>query len=316
MLGCVGRDAVRCLTASLLFLLVAVAPRAQTSIDLPLPAVLSRAAIYVDTYADHLTGMVVEESYVQDVQTVNRFGFRANLARGPVHRTLRSDVLLVRPDGSDSWMQFRDVFEVDGKPLRDRNDRLSKLFLQPSKSTAQQAAKIVKESARYNIGDIERTINLPVLAMTILDRRVQPGFQFQLGGDISDAPTLPTSPAFILPADAVVVGFTETQVRSLITTPQGKNLKSHGRFWLAMPAAGVLISELSVDDFTLSAVIHVAYGARAGFDVPVPVEMHEHYLNRLNNATVKGTATYTNYRQFGVKTDESIAPPPGAPQDR
>ena len=38
--------------------------------------------------------------------------------------------------------------------MRDRNDRLQKIFLAPSKTTAQQADRIVRESARYNIGDI------------------------------------------------------------------------------------------------------------------------------------------------------------------
>ena len=34
------------------------------------------------------------------------------------HRELTSDLLLVKPAGADPWLQFRDVFEVDGKPIR------------------------------------------------------------------------------------------------------------------------------------------------------------------------------------------------------
>ena len=137
----------------------------------------------------------MEESYVQDVEQINRFGYRMNTRGGVSHRQLKSDLLLVRPEGSDAWMQFRDVFEVDGKTLRDRNDRLAKLFLQPSKSTTSQAEKIVRESARYNIGDIERTINLPFLAMTVLDRRMQPSFQFRITEPNEDL-KLPKSAAF------------------------------------------------------------------------------------------------------------------------
>lgn len=301
---------MRFLTSAMLLAVLAAAPRAQTPATWSLPAVLSRAATYVDAYAERFVGMVVEESYVQDVITLNRFGYRVNLSKGPIHRTLKSDLLLVRPDGTDAWMQFRDVFEVDGKPVRDRNDRLQKLFLQPARSSSAQADKIIKESARYNIGDIERTINLPVLAMTILDRRAQGGFQFQIGAPELSAGPLPTSPAFIPPADTVVITFSETQIRSLITNPQGKNMKSHGRFWLRLPEAQVLMTELLVDDFTLSAAVHVAYQPRPGFDLPVPVEMHENYLNRLNSSRVEGSATYTNYRRFDVKTDETLVPVP------
>ncbi len=77
-----------------------------------------------------------------------------------------------------------------------------------------------------------------------------------------------------------------------------------------MPTGEVLMTELRVDDFTLSAAVHVAYQTREGFKVPVPIEMHESYVNRLNNSRVEGHATYSNFRQFGVKTDEVIASPP------
>lgn len=302
---------MRCLTAACLLLLFAMAPRAQTT-DWPLAAVLSRAATYVETYGDHLSGLVVEEAYVQDVVMVNRFGYRVTMPKGPIHRALRSDLLLVNTS-EDTWMQFRDVFEVDGRPVRDRNDRLAKLFLDPAASKAKskdsQVLKIARESARYNIGDVERTINLPVLPLTVLDRQMQGGFEFALGG-ISDPPALPKSVGFTPPAGATVVGFTETQVRSMIATPQGKNLKSRGRFWISLPAGHVLMSELNVEDFTLSATVHVAYGSQPNLEVPVPIEMHEVYFNRLNNQRVEGTATYTNFREFNVKTDEAIDTPP------
>ena len=303
---------MRCLTAAFLLTLFALAPHAQSPSDWPLSAVLSRAATYIGSYGDHLSGLVVEESYVQDVVMVNRFGYRMSMAKGPVHRTLKSDLLLVKTS-EDTWMQFRDVFEVDGRPVRDRNDRLAKLFLEPASAKAKnntdaQALKIARESARYNIGDVERTINLPVLALSILERQAQTGFQFTEGG-IDNPPVLPRLPAFTPPAGAVVVGFTETQIRSIVVTPQGKNLKSRGRFWITLPEGHVMMSEMAVEDFTLSATIHVAYGMQPNIKVPVPVEMHEVYYNRLNNQRVEGAATYTNFRQFNVKTDEAIDAP-------
>jgi len=290
---------------------LAAVPHAQerAAPTIPLSTLLSRAASYIELYAGHLSGLVMEESYVQDVEQLNRFGYRMSTRGGVSHRQLRSDLLLVRPDGTDAWMQFRDVFEVDGKALRDRSDRLARLFLEPSKSTQSQAEKIVRESARYNIGDIERTINLPFLAMTVLDRRMQPSFQFR-SVDTGEDLKLPKSAAFAPRAGAVVIAFDEVQLRTMITTPQGKNLRSHGRFWFSMPNAEVVMTELGVDDYTLSATIHVAYEQKGGVAVPVPVEMHELYLNRLNNQTkVEGTATYSNFRSFNVKVDEQIGTP-------
>jgi hypothetical protein len=286
---------------------------AQAAIAPSLPRVLARAADWVEEFADRMSGVVVEETYVQQVhQPINRFGSQpANLPRraysGPIHRELKSDLLLVRPVGADGWMQFRDVTEVDGRALKDRNDRLARLFLEPSKSTATQAQKIMSESARYNIGDIERNINLPVLALIVLNRYLQPGFQFQFEKDPEQL-MLPRLPSFVVPGDAVIVSFTETQMRTLVASPQGRNLPASGHFWLDPKTSRVLISEIGIEDLWLKATIFVAYGNAEPIDVPMPVVMHERYENKLNGTSVDGTATYSNFREFKVNVDENIAP--------
>lgn len=287
-------------------------PSAQVEPVLPaLTPVLSRAATYVERLADRVSGFVTAESYVQDVfLPMNRFGSRPGGQRpysGAVHRELKADLLLVRPVGSDGWMQFRDVTDVDGKKLKDRNDRLAKLFLEPSSSTAAQSRKIMTESARYNIGDIERNINLPVLALAVLDRRMQQGFAFSYPkGD--DKPNLPKRPAFVPPDDALMVAFTETQPRTMVASPQGKNLPSSGHFWLDRGTSQIYMTEIGIDDLWLRAQIFVAYGTVDGINLPVPIEMFERYENKLNGTRVEGSATYSNFREFKVAVDEDIAP--------
>jgi hypothetical protein len=280
----------------------------------PLAAILARAAEWVEGFAERVSGVVVEETYVQDVRTaINRFGSQpSNLPRrggytGPVHRELTSDLLLVRPVGAEGWMQFRDVTAVDGRALKDRNDRLARLFLEPSKSTATQAQKIMSESARYNIGEIERNINLPFLALLVLNRYVQPGFQFHTELTL-DRSTLPKSPAFAAADNALVVGFTETQIRTLVASPQGKNLPASGHFWFDPATSRVLMTEIGIEDSWLRASIFVAYGDAEPIDVPMPVEMYERYENKMNGTRVEGTATYSNFREFKVNVDENIAP--------
>ncbi|MFN7980441.1 MAG: hypothetical protein U0Q11_01155 [Vicinamibacterales bacterium] len=277
----------------------------------PLPLVLSRAATYVETFADTLSGLVAAESYVQDVHPAfNRFGTMPRFAKpysGAMHRELKSDLLLVRPVGSEGWMQFRDVTEVDGKKLKDRNDRLARLFLDPSKSTASQSRKIMDESSRYNIGDVERNINLPVLALVVLDRGMQRGFQFAFE-KADEKVDIPKSAAFQVPDDALVVTFHETQSRTMVISPQGKSLPASGRFWLDRATSRVFMTEIGIDDLWLKADIFVAYGSVDTIKLPVPVEMHEQYENKLNGSKVDGTATYTNFREFKVNVDEDIAP--------
>src|SRR3954452_12493566 len=120
-----------------------------------LDAVLDKAGDYVADYEKNFAGIVAEETYRQEVRGIggtDQRGFPVE-ARGQ-RRDLKSDMLLVRAPAGDRWIQFRDVFEVDGKPVRDRAERLAKLFLQPSASTQQQVDDIAAASARYNIGDV------------------------------------------------------------------------------------------------------------------------------------------------------------------
>jgi hypothetical protein len=120
----------------------------QPSSDLA--AVLARAAGYVETFQQQLSGIVAEETYLQEIVPPRDNGGSSMAAAGPRRRRLRSDLLLVRPEGADTWTQFRDVFEVDGRPVRDRDERLAKLFLSPDASGAAQIQRIREESARYN----------------------------------------------------------------------------------------------------------------------------------------------------------------------
>jgi hypothetical protein len=291
------------------------AVRAQDRPAPTLSVVLSRVATYVEDFAEAFAGVVVAEHYVQDVRpALNRFGApptnlpgRRPTYSGPMHRELESDLLLVRPVGTDGWLQFRDVTTVDGRKLKDRNDRLARLFLEPSKSTAEQARKIMTESARYNIGEIERNINLPVLALAVLARGQQPGFQFERVAPV-DAALLPKTAAFAVRADAVVLSFREVQLRTMVVSPQGRNLPSSGHFWLDPETFRVLMTEIGIDDLWLKASIYVAYGPVDTMKLPVPVEMHERFENKLNGTRVEGTATYSNFRQFNVAVDEAIAP--------
>ncbi len=128
--------------------------------------VLQRTGGYVVEFQRQLSGIVAEERYAQNVVATGN-----GLSRNPavLNRVLKSDLLLVKPAGADRWIQFRDVFDVDGSPVRDRSERLMKLFVEPSTSTAKQVEKIIEESTRYNIGKLQRTINVPVLALVILD---------------------------------------------------------------------------------------------------------------------------------------------------
>ena len=91
-----------------------------------LASVLAAAGEYVTEFRDRLSGIVAEERYRQRASIPQNV--RGFLERQNQRRELRSDFLLVRPEGADQLVEYRDVFEVDGRPVRDRQERLTSLF--------------------------------------------------------------------------------------------------------------------------------------------------------------------------------------------
>jgi len=261
--------------------------------------VLSRAAAYVGDFERQVSGVVAEEAYTQDVAPAS--GMTA--LRGVGHRELKSDLLLVRPQGAERWIQFRDVFEVDGRPVRDRSERLVKLFLEPDASTASQVQRIIADSTRYNIGDIQRTINVPLFALLILERQRQPHFRF----DRTASATPPLVRDADVPAGTWVVRYAEQDPQTLISTTNGRDLPSHGRFWIDPATGRVLMSELVAADPIIAGTIVVRYRPDAATGLLLPETMRERYELR-GRSRIDGRATYGRFRQFQVKVDENIAP--------
>jgi hypothetical protein len=279
-----------------LALLTSSASAQEPSLD----EVLKRVGAYVVEFQRQLSGIVAEEDYAQSVRAPTNFGSTA--AKAGASRGLKSDLLLVKPAGVDRWIQFRDVFEVDGQPVRDRSERLMKLFLAPTETTATQAEQIATESSRYNIGGIERTVNVPVFALIVLDPRVQPRFKFKRGRSRQ-------APVRSAAADATwVVEYQEVEPETIIRTTFNRDMPAKGRFWIEPASGRVLATELVAEDVRIRGSIVVGYDVDPALKLLLPIEMREDYDLRRDGTRVYGNATYSKFRQFQVKVDEKIAP--------
>ena len=128
----------------------AAAQSVQAAPPVTLDVALDRTATYIDSFIDHFGNVVSEERYQQEAVPAIRMGQlggRGSMASVPQtqKRTLRSDFLLVKPEGSADWFPFRDVYEVDGNAIRDREGRLAKLFLKDSGIALDRAREIAKK---------------------------------------------------------------------------------------------------------------------------------------------------------------------------
>ena len=273
-----------------------VAVAAQPSAAPPsLEDVLNRAASYVERFRRQLSEIVSEETYRQNI-------VRTPQSPGAVptelSRTLRSDLLLVKPSNVERYVEFRDVFDVDGDPVRDRQDRVSALWRTGSVESSARLGAILEESARYNIGAIQRNINTPLMALMILDAAHRQRFTFKhvdhrrpvfaAGHQAND------TGVFRVGTEMWSIEFEERRGNTIIKRPNGGDLRSRGRFWIDPETGAVVISELIVDGGGVRASVTVSYQSEPLMGFLVPVEMRESYERR--GEAITGHAVYGKFR--------------------
>ena len=275
---------LRALIVAALTVAAVVVVAAQSPQDAQVQAVVAEASKYVEKYRQEFSAIVCEETQVQ----------RLIRPDGTVRktRTLVSDLMFVKV--GDKWMQrpYRDVLSVDGKPVRNRDDRLRKLFFAGQKNAVEQAAAIDKESGRYNLG-VNRVGVSPLLPITLLDPHVVGNFVFTL--------------------DGTTLNFKEQHSPTYLNYSQnGKrgDLPATGSF-VVEPAKGTILQaslSAEADDAPVSTKFTVQYREDPQLKFLVPVEMTERYWwpAKPKEDRVEGRVTYRSFRRFQVTVNEKI----------
>lgn len=291
---------------------IAAPVRAQSAPDAELDQLLARATWYAIDFVNKLSSVVAEERYIQDSNValatvaIPGLGGRGapamNVPRGSSkHRELRADFLIVK-SAADIWTPFRDVFEVDHIPIRDRDERLAKLFLnaKPDANADAQAKAIAEESGRYNLGAVQRTINNPVFALVFLQPDVRQHFRFTDG-----KPDRKAGP------DIRVVDYVEEMRPTVISGGPGQDMPAFGRFWIENATGRVVKAEIRVEVKDLKANLTTTFRSDERLGIDVPSEFREEY--DLRDGRVSGVASYARFRKFEVKSSEELAAPEPPP---
>ena len=281
------------------------------SADRPaLDDLLNRAAWYLDYFIDQFENVVAEESYVQDASTplpsyAPIGGRGGSILPGPSaaelgrarHRDLRSDFLLVKSHDTLALVAFRDVITVDGVSVRDRQQRLAKLFLDAPADTMTQAQRIGDEGARYNLGNMRSTLGNPVLGLGVLQFSYQSRFKFSLGKE--DRGVGP---------GVWIVEYQETASPAMIRGEANRDLFAHGRVWIDSINGSVLKTELLVEQPTVRAQIVTTFRVDERFTIAVPSEMREQYSFN-SGSKIATVASYGRFRRFDVTAEENVRVP-------
>ncbi len=270
-----------------------------------LEQVLARTAAYVADFERQLSGIVADEDYTQQVR-----GGKVSIPEEL--RRLRSDLLLVKPVGSQDWMQFRDVYEVNGIAVHDRTDRLMKLFVDPTESVNARLRAIVNESARFNIGSVDRTMNVPILPLRFLEAKNQWRLKFKRAADSKpgDGAVLPPSDPgrFRIATEVWTIQYQEREPGTIVRTTRLRDIFARGRFWIDPADGKVLMSEMILENGSVRGTMLVNFQSEPLLGLLVPIEMKERYDKTRDGSVIEGFATYGKFRQFKVLVDEKLGP--------
>jgi VWFA-related protein len=277
-----------------------------------LDAALAAAARYIDEYERRISAIGAEEDYEQAVQTAGSAMVTGTLpsirpvpsrdasATTSATRRTRANIMTISL-GAQGWVAFRDVFEIDGRAVRDREERLSRILQNVNPDSLEQARQIAAESARYNLDAdtvrVARTINVPMTALLYLRAANQPRSVFRLGkaDRVNGVP-------------CVTLQFTEQSRPRLVRTSD--DAPAQGTVWIDMAHGGrVLKTELRMESGARGQFVRsqtaVTYARVEKLDLWVPVVMDESY-ELATRQTVTGHATYSDFREFKVTTSEGI----------
>jgi hypothetical protein len=204
-------------------------------------------------------------------------------------------------------VSFRDVYEVDGIVVRDRDDRLRRLFLEPGVHVGDQLQAIRDESARHNVGIVERNINVPLFLLRFLQPENRPRFKFRLAGKRR-----------VAGVEAWRIEFEEQVFPTIITDIQGRDVDAKGWFLVDEVTGAIVETVLRIEENGSTGEIVVSFRHDPALGMWVPAEMRETYRTMTQRSLagvprlepiVEGTALYSKYRRFQVKVEEKVVIP-------
>jgi hypothetical protein len=260
-----------------------------------LAPILRLVGEYTTDYHTRLRTLVMDEDYVQQLGRVE--DLPSTTERWPLSRVgddtqqriLRSEFMIVRGlEGENSWLAFRDVFEVNGRPVAGSRGRLEALLTESRATLAERTRALAIDQAKYNLGDVFRTINVPTLPLEFLLPEQQPRFRFRTAGT-----------AVVNGTTCVVINYDEQRRPTLIRTPNGDDVVARGRFWVEASTGRIWKTDLRPGDNSPGRVrsqITVTYGVEPRLGLLVPIRMDETYF--LRQSQISATARYSNFRRF------------------
>ena len=258
----------------------------QERLDLSEKALVTRASRYVEEYEKQFAFLIADEEYRQ-----TQFGADGQTIQT---RTMRSELFLTYLPADAEWIAVRDVMEVDGRAVPDRQDL--RALLSRAGELRGLVGKVVEVNARYNIGRVERNFNEPTLPLLLLATKRVARVNFDRKTVVRDNDTT-----------LVTLEFEENERPTLISFRNQGPAKSRGEFVLDAATGTVRRTLFRISADGLDVRLETAYAKDAKLDLWLPSVFTERYETGRRNRdklapheVIECEAKYSNYRRFDV----------------
>src|SRR5215470_11529507 len=227
--------------------------------EIPAEMVLSRASDYVSKYEADLGNLIGREEYVQSSVWMDA-SVPPRVARRMQRRT-SADFLIIQV--GDEWAALRKVNRLDGNKVKESTPSFDSVFDNSPEANSTLLKNMKLESTEYNLGDIQREINLPTFALHVLRKNEAQRFVFERVGT-----------AKIDGVQTWKIRFRETSGQSLVVGGKGETLYSNGMLWIEPETGRVVQSEFNVDNpyaaYKIRGQIDVTYAQGKNVKISVP----------------------------------------------
>lgn len=261
---------------------LAVAISLAAQVKPSLNDVMRRVGEYVDEYGDKASVVVCTETYEQRAESSTETAQK---------ETLVSDFALVYADAIHGWLGFRDVIAVNDRAVQDRENRLARVLM-GAEGRFDEARRLSDESARFNVGNLQRNFNVPTSALFFFVSENHDRFKFAARRVLDDG--------------TWEIAYRETGRPTLIRTPDGDPVATTGTIWVR-PQEGVVVRTVLEVDVKMKRLgrrgrgaIDVRYKLVDALGTWLPASMDESFEATKDDAwdKVTGHAEYSNYRRF------------------
>ncbi len=270
------------------------APAAGVPASTDVTHVVAAASQWTARFEAGLSGLLFRERYLQKtdgassaIQAMTTPGGRRD------QLLLEANLFLLRADATGEFVLFRDVYKAPGRDVTDHTERLQKLLTAGTAASITQARRLSEASARYNVGNVNRTVNIPTMAFRYLEAAQIGGVQFcHAGTDTVDG--LPT----------VMVDFEEVGTPTLVRGTAYRDVPGRGRYWIHADSGAVVRARVEFDTYDLSGRMEITLELHPELAAWVPKEMTEVW--RALGQRTTGLAQYDRYQRLDVSTTEAI----------